>query len=350
MLSLVLVSVLAPAPSATGLHPGDVVVGDADGSVTVYDSAGTTRHTYSCEVCSAVRDVALSGVDHIHVLAEMEETSGRFAVLTIDAATGKVEILVDLPGTPGGIAVAAGGEILVTTNDSSGGGRVIGIDTSTAAERMILNTGTLSRAAGVDVHTDGTIFVAGDIVDGRRQIPGVVKIEPNGASRAVAVGSEDRQAINLPVDVTVAGDGMVFVLDMRFRGHSGQDEGRVYRVDEESGTQELVTIGIEGPDRRLSDQLFVGLDMNGHLLYMVDLAVGSTRGGVNTLDPATGAFTSITPEADLEAPSGLDTVPGGLSPPEDSSSPVGGILVVAVLVAIVGGAGWVTWQTRREEG
>jgi hypothetical protein len=122
---------------------------------------------------------------------------------------------------------------------------------------------------------------------------------------------------------------------------------RIFRI--EDGRQTLLTTAVEGIDRRLLAEPFLGLAISGATLLAVDHAFASDRGGVNRFDPPTGAFPDVTAESALVAPSGLavvdavvDVVPGaGRTGNGTQPEWIGGALLV------VAGAALALWRLRR---
>jgi hypothetical protein len=150
--------------------------------------------------------------------------------------------------------------------------------------------------------------------------------------------------------VAVDAAGNVFVLDVRVIDSGGQDVGRIFAIDPADGTQTLLTGAVEGIDRRLESEVFLGLAISGEEIYAVDYAFASQFGGVNRFEAVTGAFPDVTAESALWSPGGLavvDPVVGtipGLEPGEGAAVPgwVGGL----VLAAAVGG--FVLWRLLRD--
>jgi hypothetical protein len=124
----------------------------------------------------------------------------------------------------------------------------------------------------------------------------------------LAEAGEERTALASPVDVAGSGD-VLYVLDMRSRGVGVQDEGRIFMIDG-TGEVSLRSVGVEGVVRVAGSEPFLGIDVSAGLVYVVDLATGSDRGGINAFDPETGTFTSITDESLIDDPTGLAAVPG----------------------------------------
>jgi hypothetical protein len=288
------------------LDPGSIVVGSrgAEPGVIVSSGSGEPLASHRCDVCVSITDVE-ADQSAIYVLAELDAAGGAdAAVLSLDPASGAWSTLTDDLADPSGLALAGGGSLAIA--DNTPGGVVIEfVHAATGARSRLAAGQSIARAFGLDTRR-GEFVVAGLLEEGGRGA--VFEIDAFGAVTVLAEAGEERTALASPVDVAGSGD-VLYVLDMRSRGVGVQDEGRIFMIDG-TGEVSLRSVGVEGVVRVAGSEPFLGIDVSAGLVYVVDLATGSDRGGINAFDPETGTFTSITDESLIDDPTGLAAVPG----------------------------------------
>lgn len=321
-------SILTPVHAVT-LTPGDLVVGESRSPVlisVVNAQTGVKTVICSCTTLQTIRDVAVKGAEKIYAVGQLP--NALYGVIAVEPATG-AQTVVSSGGvfkSPTGIAVESSGSILVSDNSSTSplAGSVIRVNPSTGQQTVISSGNRMTQAWGLTVGSTGQILVAGNINFPAGQLPlnriqasGVLAIDPtSGQQTVVAYGDQfdltpaSWTEMISASDVAVDKDGVIYVLDKRYRGSTLEDETRLIRIDPITGTQTLLTSSLKGVDRTKSGFDFRGIAVSNGVVYAPDYRLSETGlQGISKFDPAVGFRQGVTvASTDFYYPTGLDLV------------------------------------------
>jgi uncharacterized repeat protein (TIGR01451 family) len=249
--------------------------------------------------------------------------SPHSGVLQVDPVTGVATVL-SLDGNfiqPAAIAAAPNGSLYVL--DQQGGplntGQVIRVDPQTGTQTVISplpasGPSLFILPVGITIAPDGKIYVLDSICCGGSSPGngGVILVDPGGQQHLIAHDQTPpvpTDHFSSPVAITAAPDGQLYVLDrsplpaMTFAG--------VIRVDPTTGAQTLVTQG--GNFQSGPSGIAVGQDGQ---LYVTDASCCPTvmkppdpTSAVIRVNPQTGAQSIFTVNTFLGSPTGIATVP-----------------------------------------
>ena len=227
----------------------------------------------------------------------------RDAVIRVDPATGQQALvsnnivsdtgLIDIPL---GIALDAGGSILVA--DADAGGAVIRVNPTTGQQTLVsnaaVNTGPdlFSDPAGIALDAQGRILIADLSASGGPG--GVIRVNPSSGQQTLVSDNVITTGTGLfddPGGIALDGQGRILVAD----GDStiGDASGAVIRVSPTTGQQTLVSNAAvnTGPDF-FSDPTEIALDAQGRIL-IADLSAFGGPGGVIGVNPDNGQQTPV---------------------------------------------------------
>jgi len=320
--------ILSPVQAVT-LAPGDLVVGESRSPVlisVVNVQTGGKTVICSCTTLQTIRDVAVKGSEKIYAVGQLPNAS--YAVVAVDPATG-AQTVVSSGGvfnSPTGIAVESSGSILVSDNSSTSplAGSVIRVNPSNGQQTVISSGNRMTQTRGLTVGSTGQILVAATISFPAGQLPlnkiqasGVLAIDSlNGEQTVVAYGDQFEltaaswtEMANAS-DVALDKDGVIYVLDKRYRGSTLEDETRLIKIDPVTGAQTLLTSGLKGVDRTKSGFDFRGIAASNGVIYAPDYRLSETGlPGISKFDPAVGIRQGVTVSStDFYNPTGLDLV------------------------------------------
>lgn len=239
---------------------------------------------------------------------------GQNGVFRIDAAG--MPQAVSIGGyfsNPNGIAVSAGGDILVADSTALGSGAVIRVDPASGLQTIVSSGGHFTNPNGLALTGEGTIVVSNDVpfaadtviavspasgvqsilsgpgilMNSRRVAVGpdgaiyvadtnsIVRVDPSTGAQTVASSSA---SFAHPYDLAFEANGLMLVADRQALG------GAIFRVDPASGAPTLVSyagsFSSTGP-------VGVAVTADGDIL-VVDADAFGGGGGVIRVDPATG--------------------------------------------------------------
>jgi len=317
---VMVLALLATATQAGGLtlNPGDILVGGgpqaappAPGVVRVDPSSGATTPV-ALDLAGIPGGVALEASGDIllslwlcvsplcpavdHALARIDPVAGTHTILSYSGFLA-----------PGGVAIEAGGIIVVADGGFFGGtgGQVLRVDPVTGAKTVVSSGGLVEGATDVAVAAGGQLFVS--------SYWGIVRVDPtSGAQTLVNADHTGGLAFEAGGDLLVTSYDAI--------GNPG-----VFRIDPTSGTATPISMG-----GLLVVPIGIAVEASGDLL-VVDNADFFATGFLVRIDLATGGQTLVTAGGNVARGTWVSVVPASVLVVDPADDPVA--------VPVLGGLG-----------
>jgi glutamate synthase domain-containing protein 3 len=307
---------IAFSPAGALAAPGDILIADmyafgGTGGVIRVDPQTGARTAVSANGAPAggpafvePAGIALDAGGDI-LVADWSAFGGTGGVIRVDPQTG-ARTAVSANGAPtggpafqdpAGIALEADGDILVADSNAFGGtGGVIRVDPQTGARTAVSANGApaggpaFQQPSGIALGADGSILVADYFAFGGSG--GVIRVDPQTGARTTLSANgapAGGPAFQTPAGMVLGADGDILVADWSAFGATGG----VIRVDPQTGARTTVSAnGAPAGGPNFSDPGGVALAADGDIL-VADADVFGGPGGVIRVDPQTGARTTL---------------------------------------------------------
>lgn len=183
------------------------------------------------------------------------------------------------------ITVTATGSLIVSDQ-----GKLVRVDPATGTQSVIVQSyNVLGAPFGIACDSVGDVLAA----NGRS----ILRVNPNGKIRMVTYGGD----VTLPVDVAIAEDGYLYVIDLDF-------PPAIVRVHPKNGNQLVVSQGglLRSPQ---------GIAVQGDYAFVTDIATPDGNfgsGRVLRVNIMTGTQSTLTTGGLLVGPVGITIEPDGL--------------------------------------
>jgi glucose/arabinose dehydrogenase len=321
-LALILPLSVGSEAGAATLNPGDILVADitAFGGSIIRVNPLTGAQTTVSSGGSFVDPFGIAIAANGDLLvADASAFGGPGGIIRVDPGTG-AQTTVSSGGSfvnPSGIAIAANGDLLVADSAAFGGpcpigcGGIIRVDPGTGAQTTVSSGGSFFRPGGIAIAANGDLLVADAEAFGG--LGGIIRVDPGTGAQAavsnntISTGAGGGALFVNPAGIAIAMNGDLLVADRDAFGVLGG----IIRVDPLTGAQAAVsnnTISTgAGGGALFVDPFGIAIAKNGDLLVADRDAFGGL-GGIIRVNPLTGAQTTVSSGGSFVNPVGIAVV------------------------------------------